>query len=187
VLYPLAAVVGILSGGEMLAMLGIPPPAPATALRRLVSPLSSINSYGLFAVMTTTRPEIVVEGSDDGRTWQAYEFRWKPGAPDRRPAFVAPHQPRLDWQMWFASLGACEDNPWFVRFLGRVLEGSPPVTALFARNPFPDRPPRFVRSVLYEYTPADLSTWRREGTWWRREERGDYCPVLSREDFPSGD
>jgi len=187
VLYPLAAVIGMVSGAEMLATLGIRPPAPALALRRVVGPLSSINSYGLFAVMTTSRPEIVLEGSDDGQTWKAYEFAWKPGDPARGPAFVAPHQPRLDWQMWFAALGSCEDNPWFVRFLGRVLEGSPPVTALLARNPFPDRPPRFLRSTVYEYTPADLATRRRDGTWWRREARGDYCPVVSTEDFAAGD
>jgi hypothetical protein len=185
VLYPLAAVVGLVSGAQMLATLGVNPPAPLTALHRAVAPLSSINGYGLFAVMTTTRPEIIVEGSDDGRTWKAYELPWKPGELTRRPGFVAPHQPRLDWQMWFAALGTCETNPWLVRFLGRLLEGSPTVVALLARNPFPDRPPRFVRAELYDYEPTDLATKRREGTWWRREARGDYCPALSAEDFAS--
>ena len=185
VLYPAAVVVGFVSGAEMMAAVGVEPPAPLMALRRAVAPLSSINGYGLFAVMTTTRPEIVVEGSDDGRTWQAYEFRWKPGALDRRPGFVAPHQPRLDWQMWFAALGSCETNPWFVRFLGRLLEGSPPVAQLLARNPFAERPPRLIRAELYEYEPTDLATKRRDGTWWRREARGLYCPVLSAEDFAS--
>jgi hypothetical protein len=179
VLYPVAAVIGLVSGAEILATLRIAPPAPATALRRVVAPLSSINSYGLFAVMTTTRPEIVVEGSDDGRIWKAYEFRWKPGDVARRPAFVAPHQPRLDWQMWFAALGSCESNAWLVQFLGRLLEGSPPVLALLAGNPFPERPPRFVRTEGWDYTPTDLETRRREGRWWRRERRGAYCPVLS--------
>jgi len=186
VLYPLAAVIGFVSVGEMMATVGVSPPAPLRALRRVVAPLWSINSYGLFAVMTTIRPEIVVEGSDDGQTWKAYEFKWKPGDPSRPPAFVAPHQPRLDWQMWFAALGTCEDNPWFVQFLARLLQGSPPVLALLARNPFPDKPPRFVRAELFEYTPADLATHRREGTWWRREARGDYCPVVSVEDVASG-
>jgi len=190
VLAPFVAVLALVSAiqfSESTLGASLPWPRPALWLARAVSPLRSINSYGLFAVMTTTRPEVVVEGSEDGESWRAYDFRYKPGDPRRRPGFVAPHQPRLDWQMWFAALGTCEDNPWFVRFLGRVLEGSPPVTALLARNPFPDRPPRLVRSVVYEYTPAELSAWRREGTWWRREERGDYCPVLSSEDFPSGD
>jgi len=185
VLYPVAAVIALVSAGEMMATLGVSPPAPVRALRRVVAPLWSINSYGLFAVMTTTRPEIVIEGSDDGVAWKAYEFKWKPGDLTRRPAFVAPHQPRLDWQMWFAALGTCEDNPWFLQFLARLLEASPPVLALMARNPFPDRPPRFVRSQLYEYTPTDLETRRREGVWWRREARGDYCPVVS-SDLASG-
>ena len=88
--------------------------------------------------------------------------------------------------MWFAALGTCEDNPWFLQFLARLLQGSPPVLALLARNPFPDKPPRFVRAELFEYTPSDLATHRREGTWWRRETRGDYCPVVSVEDVGSG-
>jgi hypothetical protein len=186
VLYPIAAVIALVSGGELMSTLGVPVPAPVVTLRRAVGPLWSINSYGLFAVMTTSRPEIIVEGSDDGLSWRAYEFKWKPGDPTRRPAFVAPHQPRLDWQMWFAALGTCEDNPWFIRFLGRLVEGSPPVLALLARNPFPDRPPRFIRAELYDYTPTDLATLRREGAWWRREARGDYCPVLSAEDLAVG-
>ncbi|HEY2946301.1 MAG TPA: lipase maturation factor family protein [Vicinamibacteria bacterium] len=186
VLYPVAAIILVVSAGEALTTLGVEPPTPVRALRRIVGPLWSINSYGLFAVMTTTRPEIVVEGSDDGLTWKAYEFKWKPGDAARRPGFVAPHQPRLDWQMWFAALGTCEDNPWFVRFLGRLLEGSPPVLALLARNPFPGRPPRLIRAERYEYMPTDLTTRRQEGTWWRREARGDYCPVLSAEDVAAG-
>jgi predicted DCC family thiol-disulfide oxidoreductase YuxK len=96
-------------------------PRPAIAVVRWIEPLRSVNRYGLFAVMTTRRPEIVVEGSDDGRTWKEYEFRWKPGDVRRRPGFVAPHQPRLDWQMWFAALGSLEENPWFLNFLARLL------------------------------------------------------------------
>ena len=88
--------------------------------------------------------------------------------------------------MWFAALGTCEDNPWFIQFLSRLLEGSPPVLALLAHNPFPARPPRFIRSDLYDYKPADLVTLRSEGAWWRREPRGDYCPVVSSGDVPPG-
>jgi lipase maturation factor 1 len=186
VLYPVAAIIGFVSAGEMMRTVGVVPPAPFRALRRVVGPLWSINSYGLFAVMTTTRPEIIVEGSDDGRTWLAYEFKWKPGDVTRRPGFVAPHQPRLDWQMWFAALGACEDNPWLLQLLARLLQGSPPVLALLARNPFPDRPPRLIRAELYDYTPTDLATRARQGEWWRREARGDYCPVVSSEDIAPG-
>ena len=129
------------------------------------------------AVMTTRRLEIVVEGSDDGVAWRAYEFRYKPGEVARRPPFVAPHQPRLDWQMWFAALGRVQQNPWFVHFMQRLLEGSPPVLRLLRHNPFPDAPPRYVRAVVYNYhfTEPDTSN----GQWWRREWKGEYCPALS--------
>jgi hypothetical protein len=146
-----------------------------------VAPFRTINPYGLFAVMTTSRPEIVVEGSADGETWRAYEFRWKPGDVTRPPAFVAPHQPRLDWQMWFAALETCEENPWFVRFLVKLLEGSPPVLGLLTANPFPHGPPRFVRAVLYDYRFTHPARPWSEGAWWTRERTGLYCPVLSRE------
>src|SRR5262249_38316457 len=120
-------------------------------------------------------------GSDDGETWKAYEFRWKPGDLGRRPRFVAPHQPRLDWQMWFAALGTYEQNRWFLAFCARLLEGSAPVTALLAKNPFPGGPPRFLRAALYDYHSTDRSERRATGAWWKREEKGLYLPVVSRD------
>ena len=116
------------------------------ALRQAVEPLRSMNAYGLFAVMTTKRPEILVEGSDDGRDWRPYRFRWKPGDVDRRPGFTTPHMPRLDWQMWFAALSPdCRHEPWFLPSNSSLLEGSPAVVGLLAENPFPEKPPRFLR------------------------------------------
>jgi predicted DCC family thiol-disulfide oxidoreductase YuxK len=160
--------------------LRVPWPGAAVSLARAMLPFRSVGTYGLFMVMTTSRPEIVVEGSDDGASWLAYEFRWKPGEPTRRPRFVAPHQPRLDWQMWFAALGTCEENPWFVAFLDRLLEGSPAVERLLLRNPFPSRPPRYIRAVLYDYRFTDSAARRATGAWWQRQEKGLYCPILSR-------
>lgn len=153
-------------------------------LERALAPLRSFNGYGLFRVMTTERPEIVVEGSRDGVNWEAYEFRYKPGDPYRRPPFVAPHQPRLDWQMWFAALGDVRSTPWFVHFLVRLLEGSPDVLALLAKNPFPAEPPRYVRAVLYDYRFTRRAD--RTAAWWRREPRGLYCPPLSLQQPPQG-
>jgi hypothetical protein len=144
-----------------------------------MEPFRSVNGYGLFAVMTTSRPEIVVEGSDDGQNWLPYEFRHKPGDLHRPPTFVAPHQPRLDWQMWFAALGDVRGNRWFVNFCVRLLQGRPEVLALIEKNPFPERPPKFIRARLYDYhftTPAER---RANGTWWHREYKGEYCPTLS--------
>jgi hypothetical protein len=139
----------------------------------------SINGYGLFRVMTTTRREIVVEGSDDGTTWRAYEFRDKPGDPLRRPGFVEPHQPRLDWQMWFASLSPYEVTFWFQEFLTRLLQGSPAVLGLLRSNPFPDHPPKYVRAVLYDYRFTTAGERRATGAWWTRSYVGPYSPVLS--------
>jgi predicted DCC family thiol-disulfide oxidoreductase YuxK len=148
-------------------------------LYRVVAPLRSINGYGLFAVMTTSRPEIIVEGSNDGVTWLPYEFKYKPGDVKRRPRFVAPHQPRLDWQMWFAALGDVRHNPWFINFCVRLLEGKPEVLALIKTNPFPDRPPKYVRARLYDYRFTNFQQRRADGSWWRREYKGEYCPPLS--------
>ena len=148
-------------------------------LAGFIAPLRSVNSYGLFAVMTTTRPEIIVEGSDDGVTWLAYEFEYKPGDLHRRPPWVAPHQPRLDWQMWFAALSRYEEEPWFRNFCLRLLEGSPDVGRLLARDPFADRAPRYVRGVLYRYRFSDAATRRKDGVWWTREPLGEYSPPLS--------
>ncbi len=151
---------------------------PVASLYDWVSPLRVVDRYGLFAVMTTERPEIIVEGSQDGVSWKPYEFRYKPGALTRRPAFVAPHMPRLDWQMWFAALSDYRREEWLLSFCRRLLQGTSEVRALLEENPFPDAPPRFIRAVVYIYQFTDAATRQRTGAWWRREPRGLYCPVL---------
>lgn len=157
----------------------IPWPRPLFFLYEIVSPFRSVNSYGLFAVMTTSRPEIIVEGSQDGITWHAYEFKYKPGDLRRKPMFVAPHQPRLDWQMWFAALSGYRERSWFSNFCIRLLQGSPDVLRLLSKNPFPDKPPRYIRALLYDYRFTDRATLRAEGAWWKRERLGFYSPILS--------
>ena len=133
--------------------------------------------------MTTSRPEIVVEGSEDGATWRPYAFRWKPGDVLRHPGFVEPHQPRLDWQMWFAALGDVRQSPWFISFAHRLLEGDRDVTHLLAGDPFHGHAPRFVRAELWDYRFTDLATRRRTGAWWTRRRIGEYLPAVSLEDF----
>ncbi len=150
-------------------------------LSQWTRPLRTINGYGLFRHMTTSRPEIIIEGSDDGRDWRPYAFKWKPGDLNRPPGFVAPHQPRLDWQMWFAALGDVRRDPWFIQLLVRLLEGEPTVLALIETNPFPDRPPRFIRAQLYDYRFTDPEARRETGAWWTREPLGYYCPPVSLE------
>jgi hypothetical protein len=158
-------------------------PRPVLALYVWLEPFRSFNNYGLFAVMTQTRPEIIIEGSDDGRDWLAYEFKYKPGDLRRKPAFVSPYQPRLDWQMWFAALSNPRYNPWFVRFELRLLQNSPPVLALLQHNPFPKAPPKYIRAMLYEYHFTDRAARRATGDWWRRKFLRPYIQPLSLEDF----
>lgn len=178
-----------LPAGAALFLLGMIPLAEASALKvpwprallKLYSRAARLflaNPYGLFAVMTTERPELIVEGSEDGRQWLAYEFRWKPGDPSRRPAFLGLHMPRLDWQMWFAALSPSAQQHWLVPLLVRLLEGEPEVLRLLAKNPFPERPPRALRVRIYEYRFARREQRLRTGWWWERELVGDLFPWI---------
>jgi predicted DCC family thiol-disulfide oxidoreductase YuxK len=142
-----------------------------------------VNGYGLFRVMTKDRREIVIEGSADGIDWLPYEFKWKPGDVMRAPGWCAPHQPRLDWQMWFAVLGSPRDRIWFQNLVLRLLQGKIEVTRLFARNPFPRNPPSYVRALVYRYRFTTLIEHRQSGAWWKRQELGEYLPTVSREQF----
>jgi len=142
-----------------------------------------INSYGLFAVMTRTRPEVIVEGSNDGIHWDEYEFKFKAGDLSKPPPFVAPHQPRLDWQMWFAALGNIQRNLWFVNFCIKLLEDSQDVLKLVGKNPFPEKAPRYIRALLYNYKFSSLEERKNTGNWWKRELVGVYLPVISLEQF----
>jgi hypothetical protein len=173
----LSVLIGTLSLLEVAGSLRATIPIPGRTLLSAAAPFGIVNSYGLFANMTTTRPEIVIEGSSDGIVWRAYEFRYKPGRRDRHPPWVAPYQPRLDWQMWFAALGGWRENPWILRFAVRLLEGKPEVLALLETNPFPHAPPRLVRAQLYDYR---FTTWGSRD-WWTRTLTGDYFPPVSRE------
>jgi len=175
----LAALVLVVSGVKFWQNLS--PRAYPPAFARLlgwVDPFRSVNSYGLFRVMTTSRPEIIIEGSDGARIWLAYAFKYKPGDVSRRPGFVEPHQPRLDWQMWFAALSRYELTPWFQVFLARLLEGSPAVLGLLQRNPFPRHVPTYIRAQLYEYRFTTLEERRATGAWWSRRLVGPYSPVV---------
>jgi predicted DCC family thiol-disulfide oxidoreductase YuxK len=153
----------------------------AGGLARAVSPLLIVNSYGPFVTTTTTRPEIVIEGSTDGQIWREYVFRYKPGPVARRPSWNVPHQPRLDWQMWFAAYEGIDEKRWFEPLMHRLLEGGAPVVTLLAFNPFPDAPPKFVRAQLYDYRFADPGT--PTGSWWVRRPAGLYFPQISLADF----
>jgi len=177
---PVAIVVLSVTSVQLLWMFGVPSPFKSfAALHQWLAPFRSLNSYGLFAVMTASRPEIILEGSNDGISWLPYEFKDKPGDVKRRPGFVAPHQPRLDWQMWFAALSNWRQNPWIINLTTRLLHGSPEVLALLEKNPFPEKPPRFVRASLYEYHFTNFAERRHTGAWWRRQPTGEYLSPIS--------
>jgi hypothetical protein len=148
-------------------------------LLQYVAPFQVANPYGLFAVMTTERQEIVFQGSNDGVTWLEYEFPFKPGDEHVAPRWAAPYQPRLDWQLWFAALDGMPDAPWVQNFALRLLQGSPGVLRLIAYNPFPNAPPKYIRAELYDYQFTDWHTLLTQGTWWRRQLAGDYLQPMS--------
>jgi hypothetical protein len=153
---------------------GSRPPAWLSPIYRF----GTFNNYGLFAVMTTERSEIEIEGTLDGETWKPYVFRYKPGPLGRAPVWNTPHQPRLDWQMWFAALGDYRRNTWLGNLMTRLLQGEPSVLELIGGNPFEDEPPRQIRAVIYRY---EFNTrHEREATreWWKRRDRLLYAPIL---------
>jgi hypothetical protein len=145
---------------------------------RLLDRTRSVNAYHLFASMTLVRREPVFEGTADGTTWRAYELRYKPGDVDRAPPFVAPHQPRVDFQLWFLFLGR-RGAPYAETFLDRLLHDPDAVAPLLARNPFPDAPPEAVRIAVYRYRFSDRATRTATGAWWTRELEG-YTRALPR-------
>jgi hypothetical protein len=152
------------------------PDAPVSALE----PFRIANEYGLFAVMTPHRFEIEFQGSNDGQHWTAYPFRFKPQDPTRAPGIYAPYQPRFDWNLWFASLGASEDNPFVTRTEALLLLNDKPVLGLFAGDPFHGAAPRYVRTVRWQYWFSTKQQERTEGVWWTRQLVGEYGPTLER-------
>jgi hypothetical protein len=147
-------------------------------------PLRLVNTYGVFGQITRERYEVVVEGTDEpvpgpATRWKEYEFKAKPGNPRRRPRQVAPYHLRLDWLMWFAALSPGYAEAWLLPLLARLLENDPATLRLLAGNPFPDRPPTFVRARFYRYRFTTRDERRETGAWWVRELVGEYVPPLT--------
>jgi hypothetical protein len=130
--------------------------------------------------MTPHRYEIEFQGSNDGVTWTAYPFRYKPQDVHARPRIYAPYQPRFDWNLWFASLGSWLENPFVPRTEELLLDGDPDVLSLFRDNPFPSAPPKYVRAVLWQYWFSTREERRTQGIWWTRQQLGNYAPTLTR-------
>lgn len=149
-------------------------------LQKLARPLLLVNSYGLFAVMTTKRIELVVEGSEDGEQWLPYEFKYKPGSVCRTPPFIPGHMPRLDWMMWFLPFRDFPNVPtWPIRFLEQVMKSNQKVLQLLDKVPFPlDAPPKYLRVQAYDYTFTSREELRKSGQWWRRTLKGKFIPFV---------
>ena len=175
---PCLLLVGYVTTVELFAMFPTPNPLPQGPVA-FVEPFRIANQYGLFATMTHGRYEIEFQGSDDGVHWTPYLFRYKPQALNVRPRIYAPYQPRFDWNLWFASLGEWDQNSLVCLTQQRLLEADSDVLGLFAGNPFPQHPPRFVRTVLWQYWFTTLEQQRSTGDWWRRTLLGRYSPTLT--------
>jgi hypothetical protein len=143
-----------------------------------LEPFRIANQYGLFAVMTPNRYEIEFQGSNDGQNWTAYPFRFKPQNISEAPGIYAPYQPRFDWNLWFASLGRWDQSAIVPRTEARLLTNDPDVLELFAKNPFPNAPPKQIRAVLWQYWFSSTSEKHAQGVWWRRELLGLYAPTI---------
>ncbi len=160
---------------EMLATYHLPR-MPVVALE----PFRIANQYGLFAVMTRGRYEIEFQGSDDGQSWKPYEFRYKPQELNEAPRIYAPYQPRFDWNLWFASLGSWREYPIVPDTAVRLLSNDKDVLQLFKSNPFPEVPPKEVRTVIWQYWFTSIKEKRETGMWWRRQLLGRYMPTIEK-------
>ena len=146
-------------------------------------PLDLVNTYGAFGSVGRERLNVVFEGTmddipDDKANWKAYPYKGLPVALDKRPPQIAPYQLRLDWQMWFAAMSSPEEYPWTLNLVSKLLHNDPDAIGLFADNPFPDKPPRYIRAVLYRYSFAQPGN--PDGRWWKRERIGDtWLPAMS--------
>jgi hypothetical protein len=184
VVYGVVALVALLSIAPLRNML-----SPAQVMNTSFDPLHLVNTYGAFGSITRTRNEIVIEGTDAemptaSAAWREYEFKGKPGDPARRPRQFAPYHLRLDWLMWFAAFSTPDEHPWFSSLLVKLLEGDRAVLSLLGVNPFPDRPPRYVRALYYRYRFTSPDERRRTGRWWERELMGTYFAPASLKSQP---
>jgi hypothetical protein len=158
--------------------------SPRQMMNASFDPLHLVNTYGAFSSVTRARREIAIEGTLEERVtprtvWREYQFKGKPGDTSRRSPQIAPYHLRLDWLMWFAAQALPSHHPWFAALLDKLLVGDAPTLRLLRFNPFPDRPPRYVRAVLYEYRFTTREERRQTGHWWSREAIGLYVAPVS--------
>jgi hypothetical protein len=143
-------------------------------------PLHLVNTYGAFGAVTRERLEIVIKGTDadlpnESADWREYEFKGKPGAVNRRPCIVSPYHWKLDWQMWFAAMSPPELHPWIFGVVEKLLENDRKFLRLFAHNPFPNSPPKYIRADWHRYNFTKPGA----PAWWTRTYVGTYLPPIT--------
>ena len=167
-----AAVVVPVSAALGLEMVGVALAEPVAVAAPYVRAFGLAHRYHVFPTISRQRIEIELQGSRDGSNWQPYPFRYKPQALDRRPAFIVPHQPRLDWMAWFVPLSLPMNQQWLDGLVGRLFENEPAVTDLLNDNPFADGAPRYIRAQLFLYRFTTAEQKAKTGDWWQREPLG---------------
>jgi hypothetical protein len=174
----------------LVVLLSIPPIvnmlSPGQLMNYAYNPLQLVNTYGAFGSIGKTRYQVVVEGTlaaepTSTAEWREYEFKGQPGDLRRMPPQIAPYHLRLDWLMWFAAMSQYNQEPWFVNFMAKLLEGDRGVLGLLRGNPFPGHPPHFVRARLYVYRFTSPRERSATGAWWKRELVDTYFPAVSLE------
>ena len=176
--WTVTVIIGLLSIQPVLNMI-----SPNQIMNTSFDPLNLVNTYGAFGSVGQERLNIVFEGTTDSipidsAHWIEYPYKALPVALDKRPPQIAPYQPRLDWQMWFAAMSTPAEYPWTLTLISKLLHNDPGALSLFAANPFPSKPPIYIRAILYRYSfakPGDT-----QGRWWNRTPVGaPWLPAMS--------
>lgn len=157
---------------------------PAKIYYKTLGRFHACNPYGLFAMMTKKRGEIVIQAGRQipgelGVEWQDYKFKYKPQDLKRLPSQIAPLQPRLDWQMWFAALSDYRRNPWFLKLAEKLLYAEKDVLDLFANKPFNGQKPDFIRALYFDYSFNDFQSYLKTKDVWQRDYQGVYLKQVS--------
>ena len=160
--------------------------SPDQIMNTSYDPFNLVNTYGAFGSVGRERLNIVFEGTmdsipTDSAVWKEYPYKGLPVALDKRPPQIAPYQLHLDWQMWFAAMSTPDEYPWTTNLVSKLLHNDPGALGLFAGNPFPLNPPRYIRVILYRYKFAPAGDPQHR--WWTRERIGNtWLPAMSADD-----
>jgi len=174
------AIVIVLSIQPALNML-----SPSQVMNTSFDPLDLVNTYGAFGSVGQERLNVIFEGTQDDTTgdkanWKPYIYKGLPVLLNKRPPQIAPYQLHLDWQMWFAAMSSANEYPWTLNLVWKLLHNDPDAVNLFGGNPFPNKPPKFVRAVLYRYKFAKPGN--PQGLYWNREPVSEWIPAISAND-----